>query len=214
MIKNHGKIVIHYLKGWFTIDFISQAPLAVEIFTFTSSSSDVSDLSLLRIVRVLRLIKLVRLLRASRVLNRWKASMAISYATERVVSALIQVVIFAHWEACLMMLVATFQDPVKSYLGCMEYCIDGQVLTGEQVNASGPIRMRQQSVLVDATAPGFFCKGSDELYLASLVWSIVSAPVAARYRISPASLYLLHMCMSNMDMCMHMCNMHMSTCST
>ena len=170
MIKNHGKIVVHYLKGWFSIDFISQAPLAVEIFTFASSSSDVSDLSLLRIVRVLRLVKLVRLLRTARVLNRWKARMAISYSTERVVGALIQVFVFAHWEACLMMLVATFQDPVKSYLGVYEYCIDGQVRAGDTVNGSGA------PVTVDVMVPGFFCKGSDELYLASLMWSIVRAP--------------------------------------
>eukprot|EP00966_Prymnesium_polylepis_P226845 5248372-Prymnesium_polylepis.1 len=46
-VTNHHKVVAHYLRGWFAIDLISQAPLVVEILRRKGDA--LSDLSILRV---------------------------------------------------------------------------------------------------------------------------------------------------------------------
>jgi len=116
---------------------------------------------LLRIARVFRLIKLIRLVRAARVITRWKARVTIPYATMRLASCLLQVVLFAHWEACCMMLLSSFaSNPTDTYLGDLEYCRPAGVIN---------LTLPSGSHL----AKGMYCRGWAELYLASISWSLL-----------------------------------------
>ena len=68
---DHKKIVIHYLKTWFLIDFISSIPLA----SILRASGNVDDATsclgnetkFLKCIRLVRLAKLMKLLRTSEV---------------------------------------------------------------------------------------------------------------------------------------------------
>lgn len=58
----------HYLRGWFTVDFLSCLP--VSYFQYI-----LDDSSVLKMLRVLRLLKLLRLFRIKRILDRWEEEM-------------------------------------------------------------------------------------------------------------------------------------------
>ena len=66
IIRNHKKIMIHYLSSWFFLDLISTIPWEMAGLLFKSDSSDVALLQVLRLLRLARLLKLLRLLRANR----------------------------------------------------------------------------------------------------------------------------------------------------
>ena len=56
-----------------------------------------ANMQILRTLRVLRLIKLVRLVRASRVFERWKSKITISYASSVVLQCIFTLILGAHW---------------------------------------------------------------------------------------------------------------------
>ena len=70
-VEDPRRIVLSYLKGWFTIDATSIAVSSVDLIGLqTGGSSNVASLRSLRALRALRLLKLARLLRASRIFAR------------------------------------------------------------------------------------------------------------------------------------------------
>lgn len=84
-VKNHKRIVAHYLKGWLSIDVCSVFPVDVLMVTGVLGSEDASGsdatqmLQMVRMLRLLRLIKLARILRASRIFSRWENSISLTY---------------------------------------------------------------------------------------------------------------------------------------
>jgi len=142
------------------MDVLSQLPLIFEIYHDTIHASKPPQVDLVRIVRVFRLIKLVRLVRAARVIKRWQARVTIPHATLRLTYCLGQVVLFAHWEACAMVLVASFNgNPTSTFLGDLQYCREGPV----NVTSSDGVHL----------ADGMFCRGRFEIYLACTSWALL-----------------------------------------
>jgi len=63
LVYDVKKISIHYLKGWFTIDFLSTVPIDQIAAGFVSDPSKLRLIKLLRILRLARLAKLFNLLK-------------------------------------------------------------------------------------------------------------------------------------------------------
>ena len=140
-------------------------PLIAEIISIIRESDPDSgtappQVDLVRTVRVFRLIKLIRLARAARVITRWKARVTIPHATIRLANCLGQVVLFGHWEACAMMLLASFADnPTHTFLGDLGYCVEAPV----NVTSSSGLRETE----------GMLCRNAYELYLACSSWALL-----------------------------------------
>ena len=64
MVYDNRKIAEKYLKGWFTIDFLTTVPFD-QIIRAISDSGEQS--AFLRTIRIVRLVKLLRIIRASRI---------------------------------------------------------------------------------------------------------------------------------------------------
>jgi hypothetical protein len=94
-VREHSRIVRHYIKGWFTIDLLGILPFDIwavatragdeEGVTWRASNvtalpPDVaSKLKIVRVVRLLRLLKLLRILRASRLFTRFESRMSVPW---------------------------------------------------------------------------------------------------------------------------------------
>ena len=82
LVKDHRRITLNYLRGWFTIDLLSVLPFdVVTIMGGFGDSSKVSVTRVVRLIRLLRLLKLARLLRASRIFARWRNHISLKQAT-------------------------------------------------------------------------------------------------------------------------------------
>ena len=88
-VEDHRKIVLRYLTSWFALDATTVfLPGAFDLYLASGSMGGEEDagaagqMGMLRVLRALRLIKLVRLIRASRVFDRWKAKITLSYGSQ------------------------------------------------------------------------------------------------------------------------------------
>ena len=171
-ITDHRKIVLVYLRGWFTLDIFS---IVISLLDFVAVSSDsggdVSQFKVLRVVRVLRLIKLLRLLRTSRLIKRWETRIRINYAALGIVRILISLLLCTHWQACTWTLGASFTQPTPrhTWLYASGYC----------VNASNPEEFVYAPHLYSAEAPqgpetGFVCRSPATIYSAATYWSAMT----------------------------------------
>lgn len=110
----HGKIIMddkasfeYYLHNSFMFDFVASVP--IDYFAFlTDSTTSISKAP--KIIRILRMFRLIRLLRLPR-LFRYTKGYASTFHTGyvRVVKLLFLLLLFAHWNACLLFLVASLQ---------------------------------------------------------------------------------------------------------
>ena len=96
-VRNHKRIVTHYLKGYFCLDFFSSIPFGALGMMFPA----MGDLAAARLLRLLRLAKLLRIMRSSRLINRYRADMSVSYGIIQLWGFVILAVIACHWMACL-----------------------------------------------------------------------------------------------------------------
>jgi len=121
-VEDPAKIARHYLRGWFTVDFISVLPF--DVISLVDSSGVLVRFKALRVIRLLRLLKMVRLLRASRMINRWRTKISIYTGTQTLGKCVASVLIWCHWVACAWMLQTTFYDDlVSTWLGPpLDFC--------------------------------------------------------------------------------------------
>ena len=74
VIDNRADIALHYLRGWFTIDFLSSLPLAsfyeAALETVEENDSSILVLRLPSVLRAFRSIRLIKLLRSVRICSR------------------------------------------------------------------------------------------------------------------------------------------------
>jgi len=97
-VRNHRRIVRHYLFGYFGIDFLSSFPYGL----FEQFGGNIfGDLAAARLLRLLRLAKLLRILRTSRLITRYRADLAVSYGIIHLTSFIVATVLFSHWLACI-----------------------------------------------------------------------------------------------------------------
>lgn len=111
-------IAKHYLKGWFSIDFVSIFPFSDvgEAFSKDEAADDGSGggsriKSILKVFRCLRLLKLMRLVRASRILKRWESRISISQMTIQISKNLLLLFVSGHWMGCVWGLLGSVEDP-------------------------------------------------------------------------------------------------------
>ena len=99
LIKSRKAIARRYLRGWFSVDFVSVIPF--ELLPVPPS------FKMMRLIRLLRLLKLARVLKASRMLARYETVIDLTYAQRDMVKFSIMIIVMAHWLACLWGLVDT-----------------------------------------------------------------------------------------------------------
>ena len=108
LILSRRRIVVNYLTGWFTIDFLSIAPIDVAIGAILTevnggASSDVSaqlrSVKMIRILRLIRLLKLVRLLKLKK-LTAVIDELDVNPAIFMLLKLVFQIVFVAHFLAC------------------------------------------------------------------------------------------------------------------
>ena len=118
------KIVTHYLRGWFMVDFIALIPVDLIIANTESQVVDESQLTgsetnVLKAFRLLRLAKIARLLRATRIFRyiryskrviEEKLHVTIPAWVSKVSMLTLLVLLVAHWLGSLQFLIAKIMD--------------------------------------------------------------------------------------------------------
>ena len=138
-------VTTNYLKGWFFIDFVSCLPVGYIEFMVGTDEGAPSSTRGVRLLRLFRLLKLLRLVRIKRILERWEEEL---YGNKsiRVGKMVFLVGVMSHW--C-----------------CCGWFFSGDGSTEPDGTADGWV----QKKFNDTTAVG-----SDDLYFASLFWSVMS----------------------------------------
>ena len=130
-VEDATLVAKHYAQTWFLLDaFTVIVPGTLDIYGTLPAANNTSDDGsgkspggVLRVLRVLRLIKLVRLVRASRVIQRWKSKVALSYGVQTMLVCFFGLVIAAHWYACVLAMMASLHDHAENtWLGDYNFC--------------------------------------------------------------------------------------------
>ena len=107
LITNRKEIALTYMKGWFTIDFVSCAPITL-LFESLHLSDDKDDLStqnasrfvklakLPRIYRILRVMKMFKLFSSKKALQKWYESIRLSIELKQIIASLIMLLFLLH----------------------------------------------------------------------------------------------------------------------
>jgi len=123
-IKNQEEVARNYLRGWFTVDFISVLPF--DMVGMVVKNDDVTQLKALRVIRVIRLIKLLRILRVNRVFKRWENQYSINYAVFGLYCYIVFVFAATHWFACFYRLIAFIEESSVSWVSANSSPSDGK----------------------------------------------------------------------------------------
>lgn len=134
-IFNKRKIAVNYIKGWFTIDFLSVLPFWTLTLDYQSPNLWFPKIAenntavqgagqsalvsrgavLLRVVKLLRMLKLARVLKASRVMsrvlldvvtNKWEWT----FAVIKMIKLFVFLGLYAHWQACVWGLISSYMQ--------------------------------------------------------------------------------------------------------
>ena len=172
-VEDHRRIVVHYLSSWFALDaftvflpgsfdlYLASPELEVVAGAPDDGAGAAGQVGVLRVLRALRLIKLVRLLRASRVFERWKAKITLSYGTQTVIQLVMTVLFCSHWYACIIALQASLHASIHDTLAGEE--LYGLCRRNDQMSSSAPEQYLEG------------CSGLDlgTWYLAAYSWSVL-----------------------------------------
>lgn len=123
-----GKIVSHYLKTWFPIDFAACFPL--DIF-FQEQEGSADDASSKQVKALLRLLKLPRLLRLGRLLKflaRFKYAGAM-----KIVKFILLLILVGHWTGCVFFFILNLENQY-GYDTWMETNV-GLIVDGDDIGA-------------------------------------------------------------------------------
>lgn len=98
-----GKMALHYLKGWFFIDFISCLPVqyvACMVQDSEEGGEAGAQVRVLKILRLARLSKMLRLARIKRIVSKWGKHVSLQQYTQ-VGGTCFAIVLMAHMLACV-----------------------------------------------------------------------------------------------------------------
>jgi potassium voltage-gated channel Eag-related subfamily H protein 7 len=173
-INSNCGIFVHYLRGWFLIDFTSCIP-----FDLISMAADaeVMNLKLMRLLRLLRIAKLLRLLRASRIIKRLHSKVVISYRVQTYIAGFLKVALFGHWGACAFHLLAMIQEEDGS----------NSWLNMQPLDLTGPDGSSLLGRLQQNRMNG---KGMVSQYITSLHWCIGALKAEDTFSTTPAERFL------------------------
>jgi CRP-like cAMP-binding protein len=105
-VIDHRLIALNYIKGWFSIDFLSILPFDIVFEQLGGSGDSATRLRIIRVIRLLKLAKLLRVVRASRIITRWRTRVGLSFSAVQLASFLMYVLLLTHWGACAFYLVS------------------------------------------------------------------------------------------------------------
>jgi hypothetical protein len=95
----HKRIIAHYLRGWFIIDFLSVQQF--DLIGVLMQSEALNRMKVIKIIRLLRLLKLIKVSKAGRVFRRLEIRLAISYQRVALYKFILFLFTVSHWLACL-----------------------------------------------------------------------------------------------------------------
>ena len=181
-IHEPNKITKHYLKGWFTLDFVSIAISAIDYLTldvFTGGEeSDLSNMKIFRVIRVARLVKLVRLVKSSRIMKRLESRMAINYGHLALFKCMVGIIIAAHWYACVWGLITGFETMDQTWYVNCGYCEfdpkDGGVVAAAALANPNNASLQEEYTKQLEDEREYACQGPYERYMAALYWAIMT----------------------------------------
>ena len=112
-------IAVEYLKGWFSIDFISVVPF--DLILGQGSGSDANNIvRIAKIGRLYKLIKLTKLLRLIRIIKNQKALMnyihyifRVSHGIKRLIFFFLIFMIMCHIGTCLWLMTSEFRSDTE-----------------------------------------------------------------------------------------------------
>lgn len=108
MEGNHKKIIKRYLKGWFTIDFLSI--LQFDLIGLVMQSEAMQKAKVIKVIRLLRLLKLVKVSIVARIFHRIEVRTSIAYQRVALYKFLVLLLFITHWLASLWAMTLTFVD--------------------------------------------------------------------------------------------------------
>ena len=184
-IADPMRIAVHYLKGWFLLDFVSIAISGLDIVGVMEQGSSLSGLRVLRILRAFRLLKLVRLLRTSRILKRWETRIAIDYSSLEMSKCILLLLLSSHWFGCVWTLQASLmtESVLDSWLGERGYCeafesAGGERASGASSHASADDVYAVLDCPVDRECrvdfPGVACYPGTTIWAAAVYWAVMT----------------------------------------
>jgi len=101
LVHDTKSIVIHYLKGWFFVDFASTVPIDLLVQVATGGNNqNVRVLKMIRILRLARLLKLTRLAKLDHVITMIEDEYDISPAVMALFKLSFKMYFVAHFLAC------------------------------------------------------------------------------------------------------------------
>jgi CRP-like cAMP-binding protein len=111
------RIVMHYLKTWFTVDALGTFPWDLLAYFALNSRATIGWLQLPRLLRLFRIFKVMRTLRAFRFkqhVTRLEVRLRLKYGYIRLAWLIVVICLIAHWGGCLFYLVGVLSGPVES----------------------------------------------------------------------------------------------------
>jgi hypothetical protein len=132
---DHVKICLHYIKGWFAVDFFSTFPtyrIARALAAPGSDPSATRSFQLIRALRLIRLLKLARLLKLKK-LTRYLRDAEINPGFLRIGSLVGKILFVAHLFACLWHGVGIESQDLYGESWIVEFRASSETLAGRYV---------------------------------------------------------------------------------
>ncbi|CAH1789257.1 unnamed protein product [Owenia fusiformis] len=99
VVSHHGKIAVHYFKGWFLIDVVAAIPF--DLLLFGSETDETTTL-----IGLLKTARLLRLVRVARKLDRYS-----EYGAAVLLLLMATFALIAHWLACIWYAIGNVERP-------------------------------------------------------------------------------------------------------
>ena len=109
--RRHLTNVMHYLRGWFVVDFMSFFPF--DALSLMFDLDELSKFKLVKVMRLLRLLKLTRVPKASKVIRRLETSMSFTYQRLALYKFFTALLMMCHWLACMWAMTLILVDDLQ-----------------------------------------------------------------------------------------------------
>lgn len=124
VITDHGVIARAYMRGWFSLDFVSTMPWSriVDAFVGSDGAGPLLHVAkLAKMLKFLRIIRLMKMLRAKKIKDIWER-LEIRIGSVTVIQAmylvrvLLVIVAICHWNACIFWMIGRPDSIITDFL--------------------------------------------------------------------------------------------------